>query len=142
MDGNDGSGGGPVIANDEIGYSWTTYPERLQAAGISWKIYQDVGAGLDAAHFWGWGPDPYIGNFGDNSLLYFSQYQNAAPGSPLYDGARTGTDVKNGGTYFDILAADVKNGSCRTCRGSSRRRRSQSIRLGRRATAPGTRRAC
>ena len=110
-DGNDGSGGGPVIANDEIGYSWTTYPERLQAAGISWKIYQDVGAGLDAAHFWGWGPDPYIGNFGDNSLLYFKQYQNAAPGSPLYDGARTGTDVKNGGTYFDTLAADVKNGT-------------------------------
>ena len=110
-DGNDGRGGGPVIANDEIGYSWTTYPERLQAAGVSWKIYQDVGAGLDAAHFWGWGPDPYIGNFGDNSLLYFRQYQNAAPGSPLYANARTGTDVKNGGTYFDVLAADVKSGT-------------------------------
>jgi phospholipase C len=108
-DGNDGKGGGPVIANDEIGYSWTTYPERLQAAGVSWKIYQDVGAGLDAAHYWGWGPDPYIGNYGDNSLLYFLQYQNAAPGTPLYDGARVGTDVKNGGTYFDMLAADVRN---------------------------------
>jgi phospholipase C len=110
-DGNDGRGGGPVIANDEIGYSWATYPERLQAAGVSWKIYQDVGDGLDAAHYWGWGPDPYIGNYGDNSLLYFLQYQNAAPGTPLYDGARTGTDVKNGGTYFDTLAADVKNGT-------------------------------
>ena len=52
-DGNDGKGGGPVIANDEIGYDWQTYPERLQAAGISWKIYQDVGEGLDAAGFWG-----------------------------------------------------------------------------------------
>ena len=40
-DGNDGKGGGPVIANDELGYGWQTYPERLQAAGISWKIYQD-----------------------------------------------------------------------------------------------------
>ena len=110
-DGNDGSGGGPVIANDEIGYSWTTYPERLQGAGVSWKIYQDVGDGLDAAHYWGWGPDPYIGNYGDNSLLYFRQYQDAAPGTPLADNARTGTDVKNGGTYFDILAADVKNGA-------------------------------
>jgi phospholipase C len=93
-DGNDGNGGGPVIANDELGYDWTTYPERLQAAGISWKIYQDVGNGLDAAGVWGFTSDHYIGNFGDNSLLYFHQYQNAAPGSPLYDRARTGTEVK------------------------------------------------
>ena len=106
-DGNDGKNGGPVIANDEIGYGWQTYPERLQAAGISWKIYQDKGAGLDAAHYWGWGSDPYIGNYGDNSLLYFLNYQNAAPGSPLYERARTGTDVNNSGGLFDILAADV-----------------------------------
>ena len=109
-DGNDGQGGGPVIANDEIGYGWQTYPERLQAAGVSWKIYQDKGAGLDAAHYWGWGSNPYIGNYGDNSLLYFLQYQNASPGSPLYQGARTGTDVSKGGGLFDILAADVASG--------------------------------
>ena len=108
-DGNDGKGGGPVIANDEIGYSWTTYPERLQAAGISWKIYQDIGNGLDLAGVWGFTSDPYIGNFGDNSLLYFLQYQNAKPGNPLYDRARNGTDVKDGGGLFDILAADVAN---------------------------------
>ena len=41
--------GGPVITNDELGYGWQTYPERLQAAGVSWKIYQDVGDGLDAS---------------------------------------------------------------------------------------------
>jgi len=109
-DGNDGKGGGPVIANDEIGYSWQTYPERLQAAGISWKIYQDVGDGLDAADFWGFTDDAFIGNFGDNSLLYFLQYQNATSGSPLFDGALTGTDIKNGGGLFDILQADVTGG--------------------------------
>ena len=109
-DGNDGQGGGPVIANDEIGYDWQTYPERLQAAGISWKIYQDSGDGLDAAGAWGWTSDPYIGNYGDNSLLYFLNYQNAAPGSPLYEKARTGTDVNSSGGFFDILAADVKGG--------------------------------
>ena len=27
--GNDGKGGGPVLYNDELGYDWTTYPERL-----------------------------------------------------------------------------------------------------------------
>ena len=108
-DGNDGKGGGPVIANDEIGYSWTTYPERLQAAGISWKIYQDIGNGLDAPGVWGFTSNPYIGNFGDNALLYFLNYQNATPGNPLYDRARTGTDVKDRGGLFDILAADVAN---------------------------------
>jgi phospholipase C len=109
-DGNDGKGDGPVIANNEIGYGWQTYPERLQAAGVSWKIYQDVGVGLDAAGYWGWTSDPYIGNYGDNSLLYFLQYQNAAPGSPLYQAARTGTNVSKRGGLFDILAADVASG--------------------------------
>src|SRR5215475_12248923 len=91
--GNDGAGGGPVIDNSEAGYDWSTYPERLQKAGISWKIYQDVGDGLDAPDYWGWTGDPYIGNYGDNSLLYFHQYQNAAPGSALYQGARQATDI-------------------------------------------------
>jgi phospholipase C len=109
-DGNDGKNGGPVIANDELGYGWQTYPERLQGAGISWKIYQDSGTGLDKAGAWGWTSDPYIGNYGDNSLLYFFDYQNAAPGSPLYQAARTGTDVNSSGGFFDILEADVKDG--------------------------------
>ena len=93
--GNDGNGGGPVLNNAEVGYDWSTYPERMVKAGISWKVYQDAGAGLDGPDFWGWGPNAYIGNYGDNSLLYFHQYQNAAPGSPLYEGALTGTDIKS-----------------------------------------------
>jgi phospholipase C len=109
--GNDGKGGGPVLGNDEAGYDWTTYPERLERAGVSWKIYQDVGDGLDAAGFWGWTGDAYIGNYGDNSLLYFHQYQNALPGSPLYDKARTGTDAKHGDDFFRILQADVVSGA-------------------------------
>jgi phospholipase C len=108
--GNDGQGGGPVLGNDEAGYSWTTYPERLEKAGISWKIYQDIGDGLDANGSWGWIPDAYRGNYGDNSLLYFDQYRNAKPGDPLYDKARTGTDAANGDGFFDRLKADVKAG--------------------------------
>jgi phospholipase C len=104
--GNDGKNGGPVLDNSEAGYDWSTYPERLQKAGISWKVYQDAGEGLDQGHYWGWGP-PYIGNYGDNSLLYFHQYQNAPEGSPLALGARTGTDISKGGTLFDQFKADV-----------------------------------
>jgi phospholipase C len=114
--GNNGTTGskgptGPVIDNAEKGYNWETYPERLQAAGVSWKIYQDAGLGLTKAESWGWTSDAYIGNYGDNSLLYFLQYQNAKPGSPLYERALTGTDVTKSGTFFDILADDVKNGT-------------------------------
>ncbi|HKV61939.1 MAG TPA: phospholipase C, phosphocholine-specific [Candidatus Acidoferrum sp.] len=105
--GNDGSGGGPVIDNAELGYGWSTYPERLDQAGVSWKIYQDAGAGLDAADFWGWGSNAYIGNYGDNSLLYFFQYQNAPNNSSLAEKARTGTNISQNGTLFDIIRQDV-----------------------------------
>ena len=109
--GNDGKGGGPVIDNAELGYDWSTYPELLQNAGMSWKIYQDIGIGLTAAGAWGFTSDAYIGNYGDNSLLYFHQFQNAQPGTPLYNGAKTGTDISAGGTLFDIFRNDVANGT-------------------------------
>ncbi|MGW7230396.1 phosphocholine-specific phospholipase C [Streptomyces cyaneofuscatus] len=108
--GNDGAGGGPVLGNEEQGYGWRTYPERLEEAGVSWKVYQDIGDGLDAAGRWGWIDDAYRGNYGCNSLLYFHNYRNARPGDPLYEKARTGTDVKAGGGYFDAIAADVQAG--------------------------------
>ena len=114
--GNDGAGGGPVLDNAESGYSWTTYPERLEQAGVSWKIYQDIGHGLDANGHWGWTQDdPYIGTYGDNSLLYFNQYRHAQPGSPLYDKARTGTCIAANSDdptgLFTILRQDVLNGT-------------------------------
>ncbi|MEU9089652.1 phosphocholine-specific phospholipase C [Streptomyces sp. NPDC048428] len=109
--GNDGSGGGPVLGNDEAGYGWTTYPERLEQAGVSWKVYQDIGDGLDAAGSWGWINDAYRGTYGDNSLLYFNSYREAERGDPLYDKARTGTDIKNGGGLLDDLKADVRAGT-------------------------------
>jgi phospholipase C len=133
--GNDGKGGGPVLGNDEVGYSWTTYPERLERAGVSWKIYQDAGDGLDSAGSWGWTNDAYIGNYGDNSLLYFDQYRNAKPGDPLYDKARTpragrGSSRSSRRTWWA--------GSSRRSPGSPRRRPSPSTRTGRPTTAPGT----
>jgi phospholipase C len=109
--GNDGSGDGPVVDNAEAGYGWSTYPELLQKAGITWKIYQDIGLGLTAEQFWGWTSDAYIGNYGDNSLLYFHQYQNAQPGTPLANGAKTGTNISVGGTLFDTFRQDIANGN-------------------------------
>lgn len=48
------------IGPSNEGYEWTTYPERLQQAGVSWKIYQNM-------------PD----NFTDNPLAGFKQYRRA-----------------------------------------------------------------
>src|SRR5690606_14667866 len=48
-------------------FTWTTYPERLEAAGIGWQVYQ-YGTPGKRHH---------------NILKYFGQYQNAPAGSPL-----------------------------------------------------------
>jgi phospholipase C len=63
-----GRNGGPEINNSEPtpGFTWTTYPERLERAGVSWRVYQT--------------PD----NFDDNALAWFAQYQTAPTSSPLY----------------------------------------------------------
>jgi phospholipase C len=106
--------GGPVVNNDEQGYDWVTYPERLQAAGVTWKIYQDIGTGLSPATGEGFTANPFIGNFGDTSILYFLQYQNAPHSSPLFINAQSGTNVFNGGAFnggslFAQLQSDVTN---------------------------------
>lgn len=67
-----GRGRGPAIYNDhedfgpaqgpgsDGGYDWTTYAERLQAAGVDWHVYQDL-----------------ADNFGDNSLAAFRRFRDA-----------------------------------------------------------------
>ncbi|MFI8089376.1 phosphocholine-specific phospholipase C [Streptomyces sp. NPDC086080] len=55
-------GGGRAVTNaaydhDHAGYTWTTYPERLEAAGVSWQIYQE------------WD------NFTDNAVEYFRPWK-------------------------------------------------------------------
>jgi phospholipase C len=106
--GNDGNGSGPALENADGGYSWTTFPEQLETAGITWKIYQDQGQGLDAGGDWGWDwKNPYGGNYGCNSLLLFKQYQQAPTGSALYQNARTGTNISAGGTLFDLFRQDI-----------------------------------
>lgn len=69
---------GPGLAEraDTNGYTWTTYPERLEAAGVSWKIYQG-GTG---------DPGSPTDNYTDNSLEFFASYQvaeGADPSGPL-----------------------------------------------------------
>ena len=64
----DGKNGGPILSNKAPagGYTWTTYPERLQQAGISWKVYKQQ--------------DSYRCNMLEN----FKVFQDAQSGSQLY----------------------------------------------------------
>ncbi|PWI45548.1 alkaline phosphatase family protein [Streptomyces sp. ICBB 8177] len=83
----DGRHGGPILSNvaPNGGYTWTTYAERLQAAGVSWKVYQQTD------------------NYGCNMLANFAQFQNAKPGDPLYD---NGMAFQPEGTFEDDARAD------------------------------------
>ena len=70
--------GGPALDNNEIHgtYSWTSYPERLTAAGVSWKCYQET--------------DSY-GSNGFNVLQFLKQYIDAPTSSELYQNAMVST---------------------------------------------------
>jgi len=64
-----------IFRNDQVDHgspaSWTTFPERLEAQGIPWRIYQNeltLPSGLDHEE------GAWLGNFGDNPLEFFTQY--------------------------------------------------------------------
>jgi phospholipase C len=101
---NDPSGklGGPAISNshdnlaslggDPDGYRWTTYSERLLAAGISWRIYQDM-----------------ADNFTDNPTAGFKTYRDSYAGEPGADPrlAALGLSTRK----LDGLEQDVLSGA-------------------------------
>jgi phospholipase C len=64
----------PCVYNDDDDFDllkWTTYPERLEDNGVSWKCYQNevsIDTGFKGEE------DPWLSNFGDNPLENFAQY--------------------------------------------------------------------
>ena len=66
----DGRYGAPANHNDmsadDPRLTWQTYPERLEAAGVTWRIYQEED------------------NYGDNSLEWFAQFADSKRTSPLH----------------------------------------------------------
>lgn len=74
----EGLHGGPSVNNKVIpgGFRWTTYAERLEKAGISWRVYNQASSHDNE-------------NKPFNILQRFTAFQHAAPGSPLHDKALT-----------------------------------------------------
>ncbi|HLI73031.1 MAG TPA: alkaline phosphatase family protein [Acidimicrobiales bacterium] len=73
----EGHAGGPIYSNSasQFDLAWTTMPERLQAAGISWRVYNPPGSKYQPTN-------PYASTVSDNVLLAFQRYAN--PSSALY----------------------------------------------------------
>lgn len=65
-----------LVRNEDCDYgkwaSYTTFPERLENLGVFWKIYQNelsLPTGLGQAE------EPWLANFTDNPLEWFTQFQ-------------------------------------------------------------------
>ncbi|HEV2695919.1 MAG TPA: phospholipase C, phosphocholine-specific [Verrucomicrobiae bacterium] len=83
------TGGGPELDNTQPlnGFTWKTYPEMLQAAGVSWNIYQ------------------VNDDDSDNVMKQFAAYKQAKPGDPLYDHAMViGNNIA---AMIDLFQNDV-----------------------------------
>ncbi|MCR1770796.1 Non-hemolytic phospholipase C [Burkholderia glumae] len=105
-----GTAGGPLLDNSPtngVPLTWTTYPERLQAAGVSWQIYQGV-TGNEPFKTSATVPtvqgdiDNPISPF--NVLKFFPAFSQSAAGSAL---AQRGWSIR---TYAQF-AADIAAGS-------------------------------
>jgi phospholipase C len=97
--GTDGQGAGPMTGNglspNNAYWTFPTFPEVLQAAGITWKVYQDLWGSTFSPDFGDGTSNSFAGNYTDNPVLYFNQYATAPPESPLYQNACTGTEITN-----------------------------------------------
>jgi phospholipase C len=133
--GADGMGAGPATYNglsinststSPVYWTFPTFPEVLDAAGISWKVYQDLAGQTFAPDFGDGTGNSFAGNFTDNPLLYFNQYATAPTNSPLFQNGCTGTEIINtipaatapasdwlawAERQFDQLRSDVQNGT-------------------------------
>ncbi|MFD5384371.1 phosphocholine-specific phospholipase C [Streptomyces sp. NPDC127074] len=91
--GRDGTTG-PWIDNTPLPESpvcdWTTYAERLSAAGVSWRVYHTPGL------------DERDGNYEDNALEYFGQFHTFDKDDPRYLDAMTKWDL----SAFDAHCED------------------------------------
>jgi phospholipase C len=59
---------GPDAGTPEV----TTYPELLQAAGIDWRVFTNDTVGDS-----GTDPDYFLGDYGDNPLWFYQQYNSS-----------------------------------------------------------------
>ncbi|HYB08776.1 MAG TPA: alkaline phosphatase family protein [Alphaproteobacteria bacterium] len=65
----EGKAGGPGIDNSPRNFRWESYPERLERAGVSWRIYHD------------------LDDYNCNVVRFLAQYKNLPRSSSLWENA-------------------------------------------------------
>ncbi|MBF6054346.1 hypothetical protein AF335_28650 [Streptomyces eurocidicus] len=78
------------VVTDNPVADWTTYAERLERAGVSWRVYHNPGK------------DDRYGDYDDNGLSYFRQFHAFPHDDPRYVNAMTKFDL----TAFDRHCKD------------------------------------
>ncbi len=87
-------GNGPSTDNSHdwftggVDYTWTTYPERLEAAGIRWQVYENM-----------------ADQFTDNALAGFKSFRDAWFGRPGHSASLKARGIST--RDLDLLKADV-----------------------------------
>ena len=110
----------PVVDNAEQGYSWSTYPEKLQAAGVQLQDLPGHRHRSDPPDgYWGYTSNPYIGQLWRYVAPVLQAISERCPGQP------SGEPGAHGHQYFGRRDA-VR----RICRGCCRRQASAGV-LGR-----------
>ena len=88
---NGGAAGYPIETDNTQpipGFKWDTMATVLEAANISWRVYQQVD------------------NFNDNAFEWFEAFQTALPGTPLFD-----KGVKPVPNIVSAFSADLSAGT-------------------------------
>jgi phospholipase C len=89
----EGAMGGPCLDNGQSNgqLRWTSYPERLQKAGVSWAVYQE------------------LDNDGNNMLPFFRGIDSSARSSQLARRANAVIPTPGGASFGPALAARLRH---------------------------------
>jgi len=120
---------GGTAGNEQTGYTWTTYAENLEDAGIDWICYQNMPdewgdnmlgafrqfrkANLDSGFPVASGGAPGAPYANTGQPLPYHAYDAATdnPGNPLYKGIANTLPGDTPDTYLDAFRRDVLNGT-------------------------------
>ncbi|WP_405591347.1 phosphocholine-specific phospholipase C [Streptomyces sp. NBC_01190] len=91
VDGTTGPFTDNTVVTENPVADWTTYAERLEKAGVSWRVYHNPD-----------GSDDRNGDYDDNALSYFKQFHAFPADDPRYVNAMTKFDL----TAFDQHCKD------------------------------------
>jgi len=112
------------VWNDEIDHKdihWTTFPERLEEMGVSWKAYQNelsIPVGFKGEE------EDWLSNFTDNDLEFFKQYNVRLHAKHLEFMDKFGTTLEK---EIQELQAGIKHNAADTAAASSLKRKQRQL---------------